>query len=458
MSVLWTRDELETATEGRFTGPGDIAVSGISIDTRTLSPGDLFIALRGDASDGHRHIAIALEKGAAAVMSHDALASSDPRILLVQDTMAGLQALGRAARARFSGHLIAITGSVGKTTTKEMLRTACSALGRTHAAVASYNNHWGVPLTLARMPRDAQWCISEIGMNHPGEIAPLAAMCRPHTAVITTIGSAHLGHMGSIEAIAEEKAAVIDALLPGGTAIVPDDAVGQTLFSQAAARAGATLWKAGEQPDSTALLTGFAQTGDGSAFTARIAGRDYPVRLPAPGRHLARNALAALAAIIASGGDGTKAAPALDDFLPGAGRGSRRSIMNGVTLLDESYNASVPAIRAALDVLGVIPAQRRIVVLGDMRELGDFADAEHLSLREPVEAVADKVFCCGRHMKLLFDALPPALRGAWSPASGDLAPAVRAALHPGDAVLVKGSLGSRMKDIIAALETTEAPA
>ncbi|MCI1322898.1 MAG: Mur ligase family protein, partial [Acetobacter fabarum] len=238
MTTLWTRTELEQATGGHFlpaAAPSaplgtqseaparnltEQAITGISIDTRTLAAGDLFIALKGDTSDGHAHVQAALDKGAACAMVHAADGLTDPRVLVVADTMVGLQQLAQAARARFTGKVVAVTGSVGKTTTKEMLRLCLSANGPTHAAEASYNNHWGVPLTLARLPRDAAFCISEIGMNHPGEILPLARMVRPDVAVITTIGSAHLGHMGSLDAIAAEKASIITTLPAHGVAVV----------------------------------------------------------------------------------------------------------------------------------------------------------------------------------------------------------------------------------------------
>lgn len=465
MSNLWTRAELEAATGGRFldcagqpaTATPEGAVSGISIDTRTLQPGDLFIALKGDASDGHAHVQAALDKGAAAAMVHRAAGLADPRVLVVADTMQGLQDLAVAARTRFAGKVVAVTGSVGKTTTKEMLRLCLGANGKTHAAEASYNNHWGVPLTLARLPRDAAFCISEIGMNHPGEILPLARMVRPDVALISTIGSAHLGHMGSLDAIAAEKASLITTLPAGGIAIVPDDAHGASFFAAAAQRASATLWTAGANPNSTAHMSALHAGADGTHFTASIVGVDVPVHIPAPGVHLARNALSALAACAALNTNLPKAAAALEAFAPGKGRGALSRIAGGaVTLLDESYNASSTSIRAALDVLHHIPASRRIAVLGDMRELGDFATAEHTALAQPAAVSADLVFCCGPHMKSLFDALPHARQGAWADNAASLAPLVCAALRTGDAVLVKGSLGSRMRDIIAALGTLAA--
>ncbi|MFT9423923.1 MAG: UDP-N-acetylmuramoyl-tripeptide--D-alanyl-D-alanine ligase [Acetobacter syzygii] len=462
MTSLWTRTELEQATGGRFLPAGaqsgaaqtDLSVTGISIDTRTLRPGDLFIALRGDASDGHAHVQTALDKGAACAMVHTANGFTDPRVLVVADTMEGLQHLAHAARARFAGKVVAVTGSVGKTTTKEMLRLCLGANGKTHAAEASYNNHWGVPLTLARLPRDAAFCISEIGMNHPGEILPLASMVQPDVAIITTIGSAHLGHMGSLDAIAAEKASIITTLPTGGIAIVPDDAHGASFFAAAAQHAGATLWAAGASPSSTAYMSHIRSGADGTHFTARIAGAEVLVHVPAPGLHLARNALSALAACAALGADLPKATAALELWAPGKGRGALSHIAGGaITLLDESYNASSASIRAALDVLHHLPATRRIAILGDMRELGDFSTVEHAALAQPAAASADLVFCCGPHMKTLFNALPHAKQGAWADNAASLAPLVCAALRGGDAVLVKGSLGSRMSDVIAALGT-----
>ncbi|MBM9402396.1 UDP-N-acetylmuramoyl-tripeptide--D-alanyl-D-alanine ligase [Gluconacetobacter azotocaptans] len=456
MTVLWTRDALQAATGGTFAGDTAIAATGVSIDTRTLAPGDLFIALVGEASDGHAHVRTALDKGAAAVLVHDATGIDDPRLLRVADTMTALHDLGRFARARFGGRMIAVTGSVGKTTTKDMLRLALAAIGPTHGAVASYNNHWGVPLTLARLPADAMFCVAEAGMNHPGEIAPLAALIRPEVAIVTTIAGAHLGHMGSLDAIALEKSDLIAALPPGGTAIVPDDATGLPVFAERAAQAGARLWTSGAQPGSDARLSDLRLAADGSDFTVTLSGtmggRPMPVRLNAPGRHLARNATTALAAVAALGADVARATTALADFRPGSGRGALAPILDGrAALLDESYNASTLSIRASLAVLGLLPAARRVAVLGDIRELGAFARAEHESLLPALLDNADLVFCAGPNMKYLFDLTPPSRRGAWAPDAATLAPLVRDALGQDDVVLVKGSLGSRMRDVVAVL-------
>ena len=456
MSVLWTQDTLREATGGHAGGP--IAAHGVSIDTRSLRPGDLFVALVGENGDGHAHVASALERGAAAAMVHDAAGPQhEPRLLRVADTRAGLSDLGRFARTRFAGRVVAVTGSVGKTTTKEMLRVALSALGPTHAASASHNNHWGVPLTLSRLDPTAAFCVVEIGMNHAGEIAPLAGLARPDVAVVTSIAASHIGHMGSLAAIAREKAQLIRSLRPGGVAVVPDDAVGADEIAARARDAGAALVRFGVGPDAEARITALSLDAAGSSFEAVVGGRPLAVRLAAPGRHMAMNALACLAAVHAlvgdnaSGGDVAVAAAALSGFRPGDGRGALRPLLGGTaSLLDESYNASGASVRAALDVLRLMPG-RHVVVLGDMLELGDFARDEHLSLAPFVEAAADVVYCCGDMMMLLYHSLPRHLQGACELESGAIAPIVAASLRPGDVVLVKGSYGSRMRDVVSAL-------
>ena len=457
MSPLWTGEALARAVDGRFTGPPPATITGVSIDTRTLAPGDLFVALVSESGDGHQHVEAALARGAAAALVHrtDALAGSlrdDPRLLHVADTFAALNALGRAGRARFQGRLVAVTGSVGKTTTKEMLRTALSALGPTHAAHASYNNHWGVPLTLARLPENAAFCVSEIGMNHPGEIAPLAALARPDVALITTIAASHIGHMGSLEAIALEKGALFGALAPGGTAIFPADAPHADLLANMAAAAGARSIRFGTGADADARLTDLVLAADGTTATVLLDGVHHPLRLASPGAHMALNALACLAAVAALGGDVPVAAGALAGFVPGDGRGALRPLIDGAaSLLDESYNASGASVRAALSVLKLLPAQRRIAVLGDMLELGTFARAEHESLNQSVRESADIVYCSGDMMKYLFDSLPGTMRGGYATDARSLAPHVVSALRAGDVVLVKGSHGSRMRDVVSAL-------
>ncbi|WP_282799913.1 UDP-N-acetylmuramoyl-tripeptide--D-alanyl-D-alanine ligase [Bombella apis] len=464
-TILWTRKDLQAATGGQLAG--DVKVHGVCIDTRTLKHGDLFIALIGHNSDGHRYLRQALEAGASCVMAHDEAAIStagltdDPRLLKVDDTMQGLEALGRYRRAQFSGRVIAVTGSVGKTTTKNMLATALAPYGQVHASVASFNNHWGVPLTLARLPEEAAFCISEVGMNHPGEIAPLAAQIRPDIGLITTIGSAHLGHMGSIDAIADEKAALFAALPSSGTALCPEASQGLARLKQALPT-GVSLWQAGVTPSATIRITDLTCTADGSQFHLTTPRGDTDVRLAAPGPHLARNAALALGAIAALGLDPKAGAEALRHFQPEAGRGQQRLLPGGITLLDESYNASGPSVRAALDTLALMPARRHLAALGDIRELGQFAEAEHRALAEPLMKHDILTFCCGPHMKSLYEALPPSLQGGYAENSVQLASLLHPALQKGDVLLVKGSLGSNMRALIALLEqpistTTHAP-
>nr|WP_294528496.1 UDP-N-acetylmuramoyl-tripeptide--D-alanyl-D-alanine ligase [uncultured Rhodopila sp.] len=448
--TLWTARDLAEATGGVLSAPFD--AGGVSIDTRTLNPGDLFVALLGEGRDGHAFVANALAKGAAGAMVHANVSPAAPT-LRVDDTLAGLTRLGGFARARFAGRLVAVTGSVGKTTTKEMLRAALSAFGPTHAAAASYNNHWGLPLTLALIPRPAQFCIAEIGMNHAGEIEPLARLARPHVAVITTIAKAHVGHLGSIEAIAAEKATITRGLEPNGIAVFPADSLHLPLLRAGAS--GATVVTFGSDASADVRLLNAEADADGSRLDISILGRAVRLRLNAPGRHMALNATATLATIAALGLDPAKAIAALEAFAPLSGRGARRelAIAGGtILLLDESYNGNGASVRAALDVLRLQPDRRRVAVLGDMLELGDEGPAEHASLADAVEQSADILFTCGPLMRHLHDSVPSALRGAHAADSNALAPIVAKAITDGDAVLVKGSLGSGMRRIIATLE------
>jgi UDP-N-acetylmuramoyl-tripeptide--D-alanyl-D-alanine ligase len=452
---LWTANELRAATAGTLAA--QVAVSGISIDTRTIQPGDLFVALR-DARDGHDFVAEALAKGAAcALVDRDPPGvTADAPLLRVADTLAGLQALGTAARRRSAARVVGVTGSVGKTTTKEMLRLALGALGPTHAATASFNNHWGVPITLARQPRDARFAAIEMGMNNRGEIAPLTRMARPHVAIITTIGTAHIGNLGSQEAIAEEKADILLGVEPGGTAILPADSPFLPLLLARAKAAGLAVLTFGESARAEIQLTDYVAGPDRGTARLLMDGLPLSVHLAAPGLHLAINACATIAAVHALGGDVVAAAEALATFGASAGRGQRVTLAlpgGAALLIDDSYNASPTSIRAGLAVLGAQPASRRIVALGDMRELGDDAPAMHAELAADVAAAADLVFCCGPLMRHLYDALPVAKQGGHCADSGALAPVLAQAVRSGDAVLVKGSLGSRMATVVGALKS-----
>jgi UDP-N-acetylmuramoyl-tripeptide--D-alanyl-D-alanine ligase len=445
MSALFSADDLMHAVGGTMRRP--FHATGVSIDTRSLQPGDLFVALQTATGDGHDHVAAAMAKGAAGALVHRTHGvPDDAALLVVGDTLAGLTALGAFARQRFTGAVVAVTGSVGKTTTKEMLRVVLGASGRVHASVASYNNHWGVPLTLARMPADFDYAVIEIGMNHPGEIAPLARLAAPDVAVITAIAASHIGHLGSLEAIADEKASIAQGVLQGGTVVLPErDAMLERLRVGAGGRRVETFGPAEFAPDA-----------EGTDIAAEIGGVRLAFRVGAPGPHMARNALAALVAAHALGADLVAGAAALAGFAAVGGRGARRPILGGqAVLLDESYNASSASVRAALEVLKLVPARRRVAVLGDMLELGAHSRAEHEGLAQPVREAADIFFGCGPWMRYLYDVLPEAARGAHEADSAALAAIVAQALQPGDAVLVKGSLGSRMRLIVDRLTAPE---
>ncbi len=436
---LWTSAELRAATGGRLAE--EVAVQRVVFDSRQVAPGDLFVALRAER-DGHNFVPAAFAAGAAAVLvAH----GDDPRALVVPDPLAALQALGAAGRARSHARIVAVTGSVGKTTTKEMLRLALGAFGPTHAAAASFNNHIGVPTTLANLPRDAAFAAIEIGMNNRGEIAPLARLARPHVAIVSNIGTAHLGRLGTQAEIAAEKGDIVEGLEPGGIAVLPADS---EFFGALRARASRVL-SFGTGPADFRLL-------HHADRLARIAtpGGEITLRLNAPGQHLAENACAVLAAAHALGLELPRAAAALARFDQGAGRGQRRAIPvpgGAATLLDESYNASEASVRAALKVLKSHNG-RRVAVLGDMLEMGPHGPAMHEALAEAVAQSADVVHTVGPLMGGMLSLLPARLHGQAALDSASLAAPLRESLRPGDAVLVKGSLGMRMAVLIQALD------
>ena len=453
MTALWTSAELRAATNGVLAA--ECAVKGVSIDSRSIAPGDVFIALR-DQRDGHDFVADALARGAmAAMVDHAPQGAVDTaKLLMVGDTLAGLTALGAAGRARAMARVVGVTGSVGKTTTKEMLRVALGTFGATHASAASHNNHWGVPLTLARLPRDAAFAVIEMGMNNRGEIAPLSRLAQPQIGIITSIGTAHIGLLGSQAAIAAEKGDIIAGIAPGGTAILPADSTFAAELVARARDAGLTVLTHGEAAGADARLLSYQASPGGGMAEIALAGQHIALRLTTPGRHVALNACAVLAAVQALGLSPEKGAEALASFTAGAGRGALRRIRvagGEALLIDDSYNASVASVRAGLAVLAAQPAKRRIFAFGDMLELGAEGPAQHAALAPDAAQNSDLVFCCGPLSKYLFDALPAHQRGGHFPDSAALAPALRAALQPGDAVLVKGSLGSRMSLVIAAL-------
>jgi UDP-N-acetylmuramyl-tripeptide synthetase/UDP-N-acetylmuramoyl-tripeptide--D-alanyl-D-alanine ligase len=456
---LWTLQAVLAATKGSAQGQPPEGASGVSIDSRTLKRGDIFVAIKGERGDGHDHVGSALDKGAAfAIVSRDYFGAAGP-LIRVPDTLGALNALAMAARARCEGRIAAITGSVGKTSSKEMLRLALGASGATHASEKSYNNLWGVPLSLARMPGETRFGVFEIGMNHAGEITPLTRMVRPHLAIVTTVAAVHIEFFDSVEGIAEAKAEIFNGLEPGGTAILnADNEYFALLRARARERGAERIITFGAGADADARLIAAQSEDEATAIEADIMGERVAFRLGAPGRHLALNAVAVLAAVKALGADLAGAAAALAAFEPPEGRGVRQTLVlagGPVILIDESYNANPASMRAALAALGetpVGPGGRRIAVLGDMLELGNASQEMHLDLKPAIdEAKVDVVFACGQFMRELHDALPADRRGGHADAASDLAETVVRAVAPGDVVMVKGSLGSRMGVVVGAL-------
>jgi UDP-N-acetylmuramoyl-tripeptide--D-alanyl-D-alanine ligase len=457
---LWTFEDALAATAGRAEGGGTPELRSVSIDSRTLEPGALFAAIRGDNLDGHDYVAKAFQAGAgAALVADDAKLETTGTLIRVPDTLEALNLLGAAARARSEACVIAVTGSVGKTGTKEALRLALGASGSVHASEKSYNNHWGVPLTLANFARGEDFGVFEVGMNHPGEIVPLTKLIRPHIAIITTVASVHLEFFTSEEQIAEAKAEIFAGLEPGGTAILNRDNPHFELLKKRALEAGAERIIAfGSHDEADAKLTNLRVTGDGSEVEAVIAGKKISYRVGAPGRHLVMNSLAVLAALSAAGADVQAGAQTLGALQAQAGRGARTQFTLGdgrVVLIDESYNANPASMRAALESLGEIPRSelpRRIAVLGDMLEMGETSSQLHGDLAQPVDAAGvDVVFACGPHMLALYEALPESRRGAYAESSQGLEAALLVTVQAGDVVMIKGSLGSAMGPLVEAL-------
>jgi UDP-N-acetylmuramoyl-tripeptide--D-alanyl-D-alanine ligase len=463
MSILWTLDDMAAATHADKSGALPADVPGISIDSRSIAKGEAFFAIQGDNRDGHDFVEAALKGGAgvAVVARHKRAAlAADAPLLLVADVLEALRDLGRAARARSHAKVIGVTGSVGKTGTKEALRLALGADGETHASASSYNNHWGVPLSLARCPASAKYAVFEIGMNHAGEITPLTKMVCPHVAIVTAIEPVHLEYFGSLEKIADAKAEIFSGVEPGGTAVLNRDNGQYARLAAAAKQAGvARIVSFGEHAQADARLLRHSLQADSSTVQARILGADVTYKLGAPGKHLVLNSLGVLAAVSLVGADLALAALALDKLKVASGRGTRTILeMPGgnALLIDESYNANPASMRAAIALLGQAPIGkngRRIAVLGDMLELGPQGAEMHRRLAEPIEAAAvDLVFCCGPLMHTLWEALPSGRRGGYAETAAALEPAVLDAIRGGDAVMVKGSLGSKMGPIVKALE------
>jgi UDP-N-acetylmuramoyl-tripeptide--D-alanyl-D-alanine ligase len=471
---LWGWEEIVTAAGGELSPAPGVpsrgmaplrAITGLSIDSRGLLPGEVFVALQ-DQRDGHEFVSAAFQRGAAAALVRTGYTRkpADGPLIRVAEPLAGLTGIAAAARARLSpdAGVVAVTGSVGKTSTKEMLRACLARLCATHAPERSFNNHWGVPLTLARMPASTSFGVLEIGMNHAGEITPLTRLARPHVAVITTVEAVHIEHFPSVEAIADAKAEILLGLEPGGIAVLNRDNAHYERLAAAARAVGAGIVSFGEHPSAGVRMIRCALGTDRTEIEAECSNGRILYSIGAPGRHMALNSLAVVAAIEGLGQDFEStihAVGALAGFGPPAGRGARETIAwpgGSILLVDESYNANPASMRAALAALALVPrAQwgRRIAVLGDMLELGERSVELHAGLDAAIrEADIDVVLAAGPNMKALYDRVEPRCRGAWAETAAGLSDALMATIRAGDAVMVKGSYGSRMGPLVEALK------
>jgi UDP-N-acetylmuramoyl-tripeptide--D-alanyl-D-alanine ligase len=456
---LWTVDAMAAAMRAERAGALPQAIGGISIDSRSIAPGEAFFAIKGDTHDGHGFVGAALQNGAGlAVVAETRRGDlpADAPLLIVPDVLMGLADL---ARIRSDGKIVAVTGSVGKTSTKEALRLALARDGETYASVASFNNHWGVPLSLARLPQAARYGVFEIGMNHAGEITPLTKLVRPHVAIVTTIAPVHLEFFKSVDAIADAKAEIFLGVAPGGAAVINRDNVQFARLRRRAAKVGVDrIVSFGEHAKADARLVRYALQPEASTVEADILGHRVAYKIGAPGKHLVVNSLAVLAAASLVGADLALAALALAEQAPAAGRGTRIALGvpgGGALLIDESYNANPLSMRAAFALLGQAPIGargRRIAVLGDMLELGAAGADLHRDLAGVIrEHGIDLVYCAGPLMAALWEALPSERRGGYAKDASALEPDVLAAVRGGDAMMIKGSFGSRMGPIVKAL-------
>jgi UDP-N-acetylmuramoyl-tripeptide--D-alanyl-D-alanine ligase len=460
---LWTSDAMRSAMRAEARGVLLQAISGISIDSRTLAPDEAYFAIRGAVHDGHDFVAAALKAGAALAVVEKAQAgkfSSDAPLLVVDDVLGALVDLAHASRTRLQAQVIAVTGSVGKTSTKEALLHVLSTQGQTHASAASFNNHWGVPLSLARCPAGARFAVFEIGMNHAGEIEPLGKMVRPHLAIITTVEPVHLEFFSGIEAIADAKAEIFEGVEAGGAVVLNRDNSQFARLSRRARKCGISrIVSFGANKRAEARLLDISLHATCSAVHADILGHEVTYKLGMPGRHMAMNSLAVLSAALLAGADLALASLSLSQLEPAAGRGVRHTLAvpgGEIILIDESYNANPASMVAALSVLGqthVGSQGRRIAVLGDMLELGATAAALHAGLNDAIKTHhVDLVYCCGPLMRSLWDALSTGKRGGYADSAANLEAQVLAVVRAGDAVMIKGSFGSKMKTIVTALE------
>jgi UDP-N-acetylmuramoyl-tripeptide--D-alanyl-D-alanine ligase len=466
-AALWTDIEAARATGGAVSGASWRA-SGVVIDSRRVQPGDLFVALPGERTDGHDHVASALAQGAAAAMvaRRPVGLGADAPLLVVEDVLHALERLGAAARARSAARIVGVTGSVGKTGTKESLAQALSAAGETHASAGNLNNHIGAPLSLARLPENAAFAVLEMGMNHAGEIAPLSRMVRPHVAIITNVAPVHIEFFESERDIALAKAEIFEGMEPGGTAVLNLDNPWHELLAERARACGVErIIGFGRAAEAEVRLLDAESDRDGSLVRVTVDGRPVAYRIDAIGAHWAFNSVGVLAVVHALGLDVEASAGAIRQVSAGRGRGGQIDVAlaggGSLRLIDESYNASPAAMRAAFQVLGLARPEaggRRIAVLGDMRELGARGRDLHADLADALLACApDRVYTVGPLMRALRDRLPEDLLGAHGDASTDIADTLARDLAAGDVVLVKGSLGTNMAPIVAAIEALAEP-
>lgn len=463
MSQLnWQAEDIMRAVHGQCLQEQSWAAHGVSIDSRTVQKGDLFIALKGPTHDGHEHVAAAFAAGAvgAIVSNQSTQAPAQAPLIVVNDTFKALEELGQAGRERTAARIAAVTGSVGKTSSKEMLRLMFSAVGDTYANEGSLNNHWGVPLSLARLPIEAHYGVFELGMNHAGELTTLSGLAKPDVALITTIEAVHLEFFASIDDIADAKAEIFLGMKPSGTAILNRDNASYTRLATAAKNHGLKkILSFGRDSKSDARLLDYTPTAKGGSVTTDIMGHKLIYRLNVPGEHLALNALGCLLTTAAIGGDLEACVTALTHFQQPKGRGVVQFVQleaGPFTLIDESYNASPVAVRAAIRVLNQTAGSRKILVLGDMKELGAQSPTLHAQLARDIEAAKiDLVFTCGDMAKYLYEALPSAMRGAHAKDSTELAPQVESAVRASDAVTIKGSNSMHMNKIVTALKALD---
>lgn len=463
MSWLWTSEDLIDIMHGRPVGSLPAGITGISIDSRSIGPGEAFFAIKGDRVDGHDFASMAMANGASLLVVSEARLPALGRLtvpmIVVEDVLAALTTLGIAGRDRSRAKIIGVTGSVGKTTTKEMLRHVLSPSGKVHASVASYNNHWGVPLTLARMPIDTDFGVFEIGMNHPDEIRPLVKMVRPHVAIITTVAAAHLGNFKSIKEIAAAKSEIFEGLEPDGDIILNRDSDQFSFLERQAQALGITqIYSFGQHAKADFRLAEFNGSDEKSALWLTLGSETFEIAIGAPGRHIAENALAVLGAVTLVGGDLDRAIEALATLQPEKGRGKRHRLAIGAstfTVIDESYNANPASMRAAMALLATGAADsrgRRIAVLGDMLEMGEHARRVHADLAGPLIAAGiEHAWLSGPEMLALKEALPETVHVEYRETTEELTAFVLSSVAPGDVLMIKSSLGIGFGKIVAAL-------